>query len=63
MRCSHCKNRNTWDCEELYLPDNVYCDLFSLDYESLSGKQKKEIQKRLMGKSGKATVRSDNNDY
>ena len=49
-RCDHCEYRNSWDCDDGWnrVPNNKFCEGFKLDYSSLSDKQKKEIQKRLM---------------
>lgn len=49
MRCEHCKYRYSWDCEDYWVNDNRLCKDFKLDFDSLTDKQKKEIQKRLMG--------------
>ena len=48
MRCEHCIYRNSWECEGWHIDDNYICKEFKLDFDSLSNKQKKEIQKRLM---------------
>lgn len=51
MRCEYCEWRDSWDCEGFWKSDNTLCLLFRLDFDSLTGKQKLEIQKRLMGAS------------
>ena len=47
-RCDYCKYRNTWDCEEWHLSNDCFCEEFKLDFDTLSDKQQKAIQKRLM---------------
>ena len=49
MRCEHCEYRYSWDCEDWWVSDDKLCNDFKLDFDSLTDKQKKEIQKRLMG--------------
>ena len=51
MRCEHCEYRYSWDCEDYWVSDNKLCEDFKLDFDSLTNKQKKEIQKRLMEKT------------
>ena len=49
-RCDYCEYRNSWDCDDGWgrISNNHFCESFKLDYDSLSEKQKKEIQRRLM---------------
>ena len=51
-RCEHCSCRNSWDCEDGYyrVSDNNLCDNFKLDFDTLSRKQQRGIQKSLMSK-------------
>ena len=51
-RCECCKYRNCIDCEDGYysVPANCICNNFELDFDALSDKQKKTIQKILMRK-------------
>ena len=49
MRCEHCEYRYSWDCEEWQVSNDYICKEFKLDFDTLTDKQKKEIQKRLMG--------------
>lgn len=51
MRCEHCEYHYSWDCEDYWISDSKICNDFKLDFDSLTDKQKKEIQKRLMGGS------------
>ena len=48
MRCEHCEYRYSWDCEDYWISDSKICNDFKVDFDSLTDKQKKEIQKRLM---------------
>ena len=48
MRCDYCIYRYSWDCEDGYVSNEHICKEFKLDFDTLSNKQKKEIQKRLM---------------
>ena len=49
-RCSYCAYRNSWDCDDGWnrKSNNTYCEEFSLDFDALSDKQKKVIQRKLM---------------
>lgn len=49
-RCDYCEYRNSWDCGDGWnrVSNDCYCESFKLDYDSLSERQKKEIQRRLM---------------
>ena len=47
-RCDHCQYIGSWDCEDSRVPDNKLCENFVLRFETLTDKQQKEIQKRLM---------------
>jgi len=51
-RCDYCKYRNSWDCDDGWnrVSDDSYCESFSLDFMSLTKKQRKAIQKMLMRK-------------
>lgn len=50
-RCEHCVYRNGWECGNGYrIQNHIICERFKLDFDSLNEKQKKEIQKRLIGK-------------
>lgn len=50
MRCNHCEKRNGWICGDGWnrTENDIYCNDFVLDFFTLSDKQKKEIQKKLM---------------
>jgi hypothetical protein len=50
-RCDYCVYRNSWDCGDGWnrISNSSYCSEFKLDYDILSDKQKKQIQKVLMG--------------
>lgn len=45
--CDHCKSRFTWDCDDGTAYPMGGCSDFSLDWDTLSKKQKKAIQKIL----------------
>lgn len=47
-RCDYCEYRNCAECE--YIGDRVavVCNYFKLDFDTLSDREKKTIQKRLM---------------
>ena len=47
-RCDHCEYRNSWDCEDYKTPDELLCDRFRLDYDTLTFKQKKTVQHYFM---------------
>ena len=47
-RCDHCEYRNSWDCEDYKVSNNKACDRFKLDFDSLSKRQQKAIQKMFM---------------
>ena len=44
--CDHCRYRNSWDCEDGYNRKRD-CKEFELDFDTLSNKQKKVIQRIL----------------
>lgn len=48
MRCEHCEYRNSWDCEEWRVPEHHLCERFKLDFDTLTERQQKQIQRRLM---------------
>ena len=50
-RCDYCIYRNSWDCGDGWnrISNSSYCSEFKLDFDSLSDKQKKEVQRVLMG--------------
>lgn len=52
-RCEHCEYRNTAECEYVgdRVANDVVCYVFKLDFDTLSAREKKTIQKQLM-KSG-----------
>ena len=49
-RCDYCEYRNSWDCGDGWgrISNDYCCESFKLDYDSLSEKQKEEIQRKLM---------------
>ena len=49
-RCDYCWYRNSWDCGDGWyrVGNDEMCEDFVLDFETLSDKQKKKIQKILM---------------
>ena len=49
-RCDYCSCRNGWECDDEYyrVSDRNFCDNFKLDFDTLSDKQKRIIQKNLM---------------
>lgn len=49
-RCEHCQYRNTWECGDGWnrLSDDAICNDFKLDYDTLTNKQKKIVQKIFM---------------
>lgn len=50
-RCDHCIYRNGWECGDGWrVWNDCMCYNFKLDFDTLSEKQKKEIQRRLLGK-------------
>lgn len=50
-RCNYCVYRNSWECGDGWnrVSNSRYCAEFKLDFDSLSGKQKKQVQRVLMG--------------
>lgn len=52
-RCNYCKFRNSWGCDDEWnrVSNNEFCDDFKLDFDQLSEKKKKVIQKILMRES------------
>ena len=46
MACDYCIYRNSWDCEDGYNRRRK-CSEFKLDWDTLSDKDKKTIQKIL----------------
>lgn len=53
-RCDYCEYRNCAECEYVgdRVSNDVVCNDFKLDFDTLSDREKKTIQKRLM-KGGK----------
>lgn len=53
-RCDYCEYRNCAECEHVgdRVSNDVICNDFKLDFDTLSDREKKTIQKRLM-KGGK----------
>ena len=53
-RCEYCEHRTCAECEREYdrISNDVMCVHFKLDFNRLSDREKKTIQKRLM-KGGK----------
>lgn len=52
-RCDYCASRYSWDCDDGWnrvSPSNI-CEDFKLDWDTLSDKQKKIIQNKLMEKN------------
>ena len=47
-RCDHCEYRNCVECEWSRIANNIICNNFKLDFDTLSDREKKTIQKRLM---------------
>lgn len=49
-RCEYCEYRNCVECEDILdrVPNDIICRYFKLDFNKLSDKEKKTIQKRLM---------------
>ena len=49
-RCDYCEYRNCAECEYIgdRVANDVVCNDFKLDFERLSDREKKTIQKRLM---------------
>lgn len=49
-RCDYCEYRNYAECKyvEDRVENDVVCNDFKLDFDTLSDKEKKTIQKRLM---------------
>jgi hypothetical protein len=49
-RCDYCRYKNTWDCEDGCdrVQNDKICDDFVLEFNFLSKKQQKQIQKILM---------------
>lgn len=54
-RCDYCEYRNSWGCTDECdrVNNNTFCDDFKLDFNQLSEKKKKIIQKILMEESEK----------
>ena len=50
-RCDYCVYRNSWDCGDGWnrISNSSYCSEFKLDFDILSDKQKKQVQRVLMG--------------
>ena len=51
-RCDYCEYRNSWDCDDYKLGNDVFCESFRLDFFALSEPQKKAIQRKLMAEGG-----------
>ena len=49
-RCDYCEYLNSWDCEDYRVSNDVMCGDFKLDFDALSDKEKKRVQKYLMSK-------------
>lgn len=49
-RCDYCEYRNCAECEYVgdRVANDVVCSDFKLDFDTLSDREKKTIQKRLM---------------
>lgn len=49
-KCEHCQYRNSWECDDGWnrRSNDAVCNDFKLDYDTLTNKQKKAIQKILM---------------
>ena len=49
-RCDYCCYQNSWECEDGWnrVDNSKMCEDFVLEFEYLSDKQKKKIQKILM---------------
>lgn len=49
-RCDYCEYRNSAECEYVgdRVANDVVCSDFKLDFDTLSDREKKTIQKRLM---------------
>ena len=49
-RCDYCAYRNSWECGDGWTRrrNYIFCDDFELDFDTLTEKQKKAIQKILM---------------
>lgn len=52
-RCDYCEFRNSWGCDDEWnrVSNDKFCDDFKLDFNQLSEKKKKAIQKILMKES------------
>lgn len=52
-RCDYCEFRNSWGCtdEADRVSNDTFCDDFKMDFNTLSEKKKKTIQKILMKES------------
>ena len=55
-RCEHCQYRNSWECGDVWnrRSNDTVCNDFKLDYDTLTDKQKKTLQKILMREDGEA---------
>ena len=49
-RCDYCEYRNCAECEYVgdRVANDVVCNDFKLDFDTLSDREKKTVQKRLM---------------
>ena len=52
-RCEYCQLRNGWECGDGWgrVSNNILCENFKLDFDSLTEKQKKTIQENLIYES------------
>lgn len=47
-RCDFCEYKNSWDCEDWKVDNDVMCENFKLCFDSLSDRQKEKVQRILM---------------
>ena len=57
-RCDYCRYKGSWDCEDGWdrVRNDKLCDDFVLEFNLLSDKQKKKIQRFLMRKTNERTI-------
>lgn len=48
IRCDYCEYKNSWDCEDWKVDNDVLCENFKLCFDSLNDRQKEKVQRILM---------------
>lgn len=51
-RCDYCTQRYTWDCQEWRSREDVVCDGFVLDWDTIPEDVRRVVQRFLVGQPG-----------